>query len=86
MASERAVGFSLVLILFASMRERIAAADVPAPFKGASIAMITAGLMSLALYGLHWVGETVMTTILIAIIALVILAAVFWGRSRFCFD
>jgi electron transport complex protein RnfA len=46
-----AVGFSLVLILFASMRERIAAADVPAPFKGASIAMITAGLMSLAFMG-----------------------------------
>ena len=46
-----AVGFSLVLILFASMRERIAAADVPGPFKGASIAMITAGLMSLAFMG-----------------------------------
>lgn len=46
-----AVGFSLVLILFASMRERISAADVPTPFKGASIAMITAGLMSLAFMG-----------------------------------
>ncbi|WP_025673220.1 electron transport complex subunit RsxA [Salinivibrio socompensis] len=46
-----ACGFSLVLILFAAMRERIAAADVPAPFKGASVAMITAGLMSLAFMG-----------------------------------
>ena len=46
-----AVGFSLVLILFAAMRERLAAADVPNPFKGASIAMITAGLMSLAFMG-----------------------------------
>ena len=46
-----AVGFSLVLILFAAMRERLAAADVPAPFKGASIAMVTAGLMSLAFLG-----------------------------------
>lgn len=46
-----AVGFSLVLILFSAMRERLAAADVPAPFKGASIAMITAGLMSLAFMG-----------------------------------
>jgi electron transport complex protein RnfA len=45
------VGFSLVLILFAAMRERIAVADVPMPFKGASIAMITAGLMSLAFMG-----------------------------------
>lgn len=46
-----AVGFSLVLVLFAAMRERLAAADVPVPFKGASIAMITAGLMSLAFMG-----------------------------------
>lgn len=46
-----AAGFSFVLILFSAMRERLAAADVPAPFKGASIAMITAGLMSLAFMG-----------------------------------
>ncbi|MFC3120564.1 electron transport complex subunit RsxA [Agaribacter flavus] len=46
-----AIGFSFVLVLFAAMRERLAAADVPAPFKGASIAMITAGLMSLAFMG-----------------------------------
>ncbi|MCG7537702.1 electron transport complex subunit RsxA [Pseudoalteromonas sp. OOF1S-7] len=46
-----AVGFSLVLVLFAALRERLAIADVPAPFKGASIAMITAGLMSLAFMG-----------------------------------
>jgi electron transport complex protein RnfA len=46
-----AVGFSLVLILFAAMRERLAAADVPLPFRGAAIAMITAGLMSLAFMG-----------------------------------
>jgi electron transport complex protein RnfA len=46
-----AVGFSLVLILFAAMRERIAVADVPAPFKGAAIAMISAGIMSLAFMG-----------------------------------
>lgn len=46
-----AVGFSVVLVLFASMRERLAAADVPTPFKGSAIAMITAGLMSLAFLG-----------------------------------
>ena len=46
-----AVGFSLALILFAAMRERIAAADVPVVFRGASIALITAGLMSLAFMG-----------------------------------
>jgi electron transport complex protein RnfA len=46
-----AVGFTMVLILFAAMRERLEAADVPGPFKGTSIAMITAGLMSLAFMG-----------------------------------
>jgi len=46
-----AAGFSLVLILFSAMRERLAASDVPLPFKGTSIAMITAGLMSLAFTG-----------------------------------
>ncbi len=46
-----AAGFSLVLVLFAAMRERLQAADVPAPFQGAPIALITAGLMSLAFMG-----------------------------------
>jgi len=46
-----AIGFSMVLILFAAMRERIAVADVPDVFKGNAIAMITAGLMSLAFMG-----------------------------------
>ncbi|MEH6467492.1 MAG: electron transport complex subunit RsxA [Porticoccus sp.] len=46
-----ALGFSLVLTLFAAMRERLAVADIPAPFKGAAIGMITAGLMSLAFMG-----------------------------------
>ena len=45
------LGFSLVLALFASLRERLAAADVPLPFRGIAIAMITAGLMSLAFMG-----------------------------------
>ena len=40
-----------MLVLFAALRERLAAADVPTPFKGASIAMITAGLMSMAFMG-----------------------------------
>lgn len=46
-----AVGFSLVLILFSAMRERIEVADVPVAFRGPSIALITAGLMSLAFMG-----------------------------------
>ncbi len=46
-----AIGFSMVLILFAAMRERVAVADVPEAFKGNAIALITAGLMSLAFMG-----------------------------------
>ncbi|VAW49617.1 Electron transport complex protein RnfA [hydrothermal vent metagenome] len=46
-----AVGFTLVMVLFASLRERIDASDVPVPFKGAPIALITAGLMSMAFMG-----------------------------------
>jgi electron transport complex protein RnfA len=46
-----ALGFSLVLVLFAGIRERVAVADVPEPFQGSAIALITAGLMSLAFMG-----------------------------------
>lgn len=46
-----AVGFSMVMILFAAMRERIAVADVPEPFQGSAIALVTAGLMSMAFMG-----------------------------------
>lgn len=46
-----AVGFTLVMVLFASIRERVDASDVPTPFKGAPIALITAGLMSMAFMG-----------------------------------
>ena len=46
-----ALGFSLVLVLFAAMRERIDVSDVPKPFAGSSIGLITAGLMSMAFMG-----------------------------------
>lgn len=45
------VGFSLVLVLFAGLRERIEGADTPVPFRGTPIALITAGIMSLAFMG-----------------------------------
>lgn len=45
------VGFTLALILFAGIRERLDGADLPTPFRGTAIAMITAGLMSLAFMG-----------------------------------
>ena len=47
-----ALGFSLVLILFAALRERVNVADVPKPFQGSAIGLVTAGLMSLAFMGL----------------------------------
>lgn len=46
-----AVGFSLVLVLFAALRERVNNANVPKPFQGSAIGLITAGLMSLAFMG-----------------------------------
>ncbi len=48
-----ALGFTLVLVLFSVLRERIEAADVPAPFKGHAVALITAGIMSLAFMGFN---------------------------------
>ena len=44
-------GFTMALVLFAGIRERLEGADVPAPFRGTAIAMITAGFMSLAFMG-----------------------------------
>ncbi len=42
------LGFTLVLVLFAAIRERLAISDVPEPFRGTAIALITAGLMAMA--------------------------------------
>jgi len=44
-------GFALVLVLFGAIRERLQAADVPRPFRGTAIALMTAGIMSLAFMG-----------------------------------
>ncbi|KAA2285555.1 electron transport complex subunit RsxA [Arenimonas fontis] len=46
-----ALGFGLVLVLFAAMRERLETADVPAAWRGAPVALATAALMSLAFMG-----------------------------------
>jgi len=46
-----AVGFSLVLVLFAGIRERIEGAEVPVPFRGVAIGFVTAGLMALTFMG-----------------------------------
>ena len=46
-----AVGFGFALILFAGIRERLEFSDIPESFKGTAIALITAGLLSLAFMG-----------------------------------
>lgn len=46
-----ALGFTLVLVLFTAMRERLDTADVPMSFRGAPIALIAAGLLSLGFMG-----------------------------------
>lgn len=51
-----ALGFSLLLIMFAAIREKQERKQVPAPFQGAAINMITAGLLSLAFMGFTGMG------------------------------
>lgn len=46
-----ALGFTLAIVLFAGIRERLALADVPESFQGFPVALITAGLMSIAFLG-----------------------------------
>jgi len=46
-----ALGFSLVMVLFAALRERLDQAPVPAPFRGVPVALITAGILSLGFMG-----------------------------------
>jgi electron transport complex protein RnfA len=51
-----AAGFALALLLFATLRERIDTGDVPRVFRGAPIALVTAGLMALAFMGFGGLG------------------------------
>ncbi len=46
-----ALGFGLAMILFSGLRERIDLCDTPLPLRGTAIALITAGLLSLAFMG-----------------------------------
>lgn len=52
-------GFALALAVFAGLRERLRQSCVPAPFRGAAIAMVTAGIMSVALTGLSGLAGAV---------------------------
>ena len=53
-----ALGFTFVLVVFAGLRERIQAADIPLCFKGNPIALMSAGFMALAFMGLSGIGGT----------------------------
>ncbi len=46
-----AAGFTLVLVIFAGMRQRLSFSDVPESFAGAPIALVAAGLLSMAFMG-----------------------------------
>ena len=46
-----ALGFALVIIGFAALRMRLEVADIPVPFRGSAIALITAGLVTISLLG-----------------------------------
>ncbi|MDU6249894.1 MAG: Rnf-Nqr domain containing protein, partial [Paeniclostridium sordellii] len=45
------VGFTLAIVLFAGIRERLELADIPESFKGFPITLISASLMSIAFLG-----------------------------------
>ena len=46
-----AVGYTIAIVLLASIRERINERDVPKPFRGSPIVLLTAALMSIAFMG-----------------------------------
>lgn len=50
------LGYSLVMVLFAGLRERVALADVPRLFAGPPIGFITASLLALAFMGFSGMG------------------------------
>ena len=46
-----AVGFTIAIVIMAGIREKIEFNDIPGPFKGSAIVLVTAGLMSIAFFG-----------------------------------
>jgi len=44
-------GFLLALLIMAGIRERLDSADIPAPFRGAGITLVTAGCLALIFMG-----------------------------------
>lgn len=50
------IGFGLALILFSSIRERLALAKVPKPFEGTAVALITAGILAMGFMAFKFKG------------------------------
>ena len=46
-----AVGFAIAIIIMAGIREKIEYNDIPKPFRGSALVLITAGLMAMAFFG-----------------------------------
>ena len=45
------VGFTIAIVIMAGLREKIEYNDIPGPFKGSAIVLVTAGLMAMAFLG-----------------------------------
>lgn len=56
-ALANSLGFTLAIVLFAGLRERLALTKLPEAMKGAPIALITAGLLSMAFMGFAGIGN-----------------------------
>ena len=46
-----AVGFTIAIVIMAGIREKIEFNDIPGPFRGSAIVLVTAGLMAMAFCG-----------------------------------
>ena len=51
------IGFTLVMVVFAAMREQLVEAQLPEAFRGAPIVLLSAGLLSLAFMGFRGIGN-----------------------------
>ena len=45
------IGFTIVIVLMAGLREEVELCDVPKPFRGAGIALVVAGVLAMAFMG-----------------------------------
>ena len=63
-----AIGFTLAIVLMASLREKIQYNDIPKSFQGFPIVLITAGLMAIAFFGRKSQSERLCLEITVAVV------------------